>query len=198
MSRRAWRTYCVVVSATGRLTVAQIALAAVLAVGSLALVVIRPSASLLAAWAVPTLIASCSLVLALIVARKAPTNRCAPLMALTGLVLVVLTVTDVYFTAAATDPTLPVSPYLIALTEGSWMLYYVTLALLMLFFPTGRLLEPAVALGGGRAGRRAGGLRGGGRPGPGRPTPDCSPTGRGSSLAPWPATSSRSPCCRCS
>ncbi len=131
-----------VVSATGRLTVAQIALAAVLAVGSLALVVIRPSASLLAAWAVPTLIASGSLVLALIVARKAPTNRCAPLMALTGLVLVVLTVTDVYFTAAATDPTLPVSPYLIALTEGSWMLYYVPLALLMLFFPTGRLLSP--------------------------------------------------------
>ena len=88
------------------------------------------------------LIAAASLVLALIVARKAPTNRCAPLMALSGLVLVVLTVTDVYFTAAAADPALPVSPYLIALTEGSWMLYYVPLALLMLFFPTGRLLSP--------------------------------------------------------
>ena len=38
--------------------------------------------------------------------------------------------------------TLPVSPYLEAFTEGSWTIYYVPLALLMLFFPSGRLLGP--------------------------------------------------------
>ena len=52
------------------------------------------------------------------------------------------TASDIYVLAATVDPSLPISPFLSAFTEGTWMLYYVPLALLMLFFPTGRLLSP--------------------------------------------------------
>ena len=134
--------YCVIVSASGRLTVVQTGLAGVLVAASLALVVTRPSPALIASWLVPTLIAAASLALALVVARKAPGNRCAPLIALCGLTLVAMTASDVYVLAATVDPSLPISPFLSAFTEGTWMLYYVPLALLMLFFPTGRLLSP--------------------------------------------------------
>ena len=135
-------TYCVIVSATGRLTVAQIVLAGVLAAVSLALVLARPTPALVGYWLVPILIASASLALAVVVTRKAPGNRCGPLMALAGLSLVALAASDTYILAAESNSALPVSPVVEAFTEGTWTLYYVPLALLMLFFPTGRLLGP--------------------------------------------------------
>ena len=48
---------------------------------------------------------------------------------------------DVYFEAAGADPTLPLSPYLIAFYQGGWMLYYLPLAWLILIFPNGRPLS---------------------------------------------------------
>ena len=63
-------------------------------------------------------------------------------MAFSGLALVATNASDVYFEAAGADPTLPLSTYVIAFYQGAWMVYYVPLALLMLFFPTGRLLGP--------------------------------------------------------
>jgi signal transduction histidine kinase len=59
-----------------------------------------------------------------------------------GLALVASNLIDVLLHAAAADPTLPLSPYLVAFYQGAWMVYYVPLALLMLFFPSGRLLSP--------------------------------------------------------
>ena len=125
-----------------RLTGVQIGLAAAAAMAGLVVLLLRPSSGLLAYWLVPVLVAGINLVLAGIVTRRAPDNWCGPLMAFSGLTLVVLAASEIYFTAAAADPALPVSPYWIALSEGSWMLYYVPLALLMLYFPTGRLLTP--------------------------------------------------------
>ena len=125
-----------------RLTTVQIGLAAVAALAGLVVVALRPSAGLVAYWLVPVLIAAVILTLAVVVARRAPDNWCAPLMAFSGLALVVTNASDVYFEAAGADPTLPLNSYLIAFYQGAWMVYYAPLALLMLFFPTGRLLGP--------------------------------------------------------
>jgi signal transduction histidine kinase len=125
-----------------RLTVAQIGLAAAAALAGVVVVALRPSAGLLAYWLVPILIAGVNVTLAAIVARRAPDNCCGPLMAFSGLALVATNAVDVYFEAAGADPTLPLNPYLIAFYQGAWMVYYVPLALLMLFFPSGRLLSP--------------------------------------------------------
>lgn len=123
-----------------RLTAVQIGLAAAAALAGLVVVALRPSPGLLAYWLVPVLLAGVNLVLARIVARRAPDNWCGPLMAFSGLALVGTNGVDVYFQAAAGDPALPLSPYLIAFSQGAWMVYYVPLALLMLFFPSGRVL----------------------------------------------------------
>jgi signal transduction histidine kinase len=125
-----------------RLTAVQIGLAAATALAGLVLMALRPSAGLLGYWLVPVLIAGINLTLATIVARRAPDNWCGPLLAFSGLALVASNLIDVYFNAAGADPTLPLNPYLLALYQGAWMVYYVPLALLMLFFPTGRLLTP--------------------------------------------------------
>ena len=126
-----------------RLTTVQIGLAAAAALAGLVVVALRPSAGLVAYWLVPVLIAAVILTLAGVVARRAPDNWCGPLMAFCGLALVVTNASDVYLSRRR-EPTarLPLSPYLIAFYQGAWMTYYVPLALLMLFFPTGRLLGP--------------------------------------------------------
>jgi signal transduction histidine kinase len=85
-----------------------------------------------------------SLVLGLVLAIRRPTNRIAPLLCLVGAVpLVVAVLGDLGTMILTIHPgALPVSPLLVALAQGAWMLLYLPAALLMLTFPDGRLLGP--------------------------------------------------------
>ena len=76
--------------------------------------------------------------LAALVAWKAPDNWCAAILALAGCLLCASATSDTWQAAhaVASAP----NPWVIALTQGSWMLYYLPLAWLILIFPTGRLL----------------------------------------------------------
>jgi len=73
-----------------RLTTVQIGLAAIAALAGLVVVVLWPSGGLLAYWLVTVLVAAVNLALAGVVARRAPDNWCGPLMAFSGLALVVI------------------------------------------------------------------------------------------------------------
>jgi signal transduction histidine kinase len=77
--------------------------------------------------------------LAALVAWKAPYNWCAAVLALAGCWMCASATSDAWQAAdaVASAP----NPWMIALTQGSWMLYYLPLAWLILIFPTGRLLS---------------------------------------------------------
>ncbi len=107
-----------------RVTAVQIGLAAATVLAGPVVLALRPSAALLAYWLVPVLIAGINLTLATIVARRAPDNWCGPLLAFSGLALVATNAIDIYLQAAGADPSLPLSPYLIAFYQGARMVYY--------------------------------------------------------------------------
>lgn len=85
-----------------------------------------------------------SVVLGLILAVRRPRNRVAPLLCLVGaLPLLAGVLGDLVVAVAAAHPgALPVPDVYVALSQGSWMLLYLSPALLMLVFPEGRLLGP--------------------------------------------------------
>lgn len=75
-----------------------------------------------------------------------PHNRIGLLLALAGLIAVGLAAADNYLSTAqqlTTDDagSLPVSGVAVALLQGSWMLYYLPWAWLLLLFPSGRLMR---------------------------------------------------------
>ncbi len=91
--------------------------------------------------AVMDLLGLLSLVLGLVVATRRPANVVAPLISACGFVPCLITLMDVYGEVHARAPgRFPLSGYLIAFGEGAWMLWYLPAALLMLYFPDGRLL----------------------------------------------------------
>jgi DNA-binding CsgD family transcriptional regulator len=75
------------------------------------------------------------------VAWKAQDNWCAAVLALAGCWMCASATSDLSQAGFSTGSA-PPSPWVIALTQGTWMLYYLPLAWLMLIFPTGRLLTP--------------------------------------------------------
>jgi signal transduction histidine kinase len=81
-----------------------------------------------------------ALVLAFQVNRRCPSSPIAPLIAASGVAVLLLT-GDVYDAAAARRPgVLPETGAAFdALTDGIWMLLYLPLAMLLLLFPDGRL-----------------------------------------------------------
>jgi hypothetical protein len=79
--------------------------------------------------------------LAVFVAWKAPDNWCAAVLALAGCWMCASATSDLSQAGFSTGSA-PPSPWVIALTQGTWMLYYLPLAWLMLIFPTGRPLMP--------------------------------------------------------
>ena len=94
----------------------------------------QPADSGLLTFVVSVLIGVINAGFAVLVAWKAPDNWCAPVLALAGW----------WICASATSEVADVStpnPWVVALTQGSWMLYYLPLAWLMLIFPTGRPLS---------------------------------------------------------
>ncbi|MDD0858536.1 hypothetical protein NHF46_13640 [Arthrobacter alpinus] len=75
-----------------------------------------------------------------------PHNRIGLLLALAGLIAVGLAAADNYLSVAqqlTTDDagSLPVSAVAVALLQGSWMLYYLPWAWLLMLFPSGRLVH---------------------------------------------------------
>ena len=104
-----------------------------------------------------------SAVLGLLVVRRRPDNRVGALLGAVGAVPCLILGREAYSAAAARSPGLPDSMVLVALEQGGWMWWYVPVALLVLFFPDGRLPGPrwrwvvagllAVALAFGAAGR---------------------------------------------
>ena len=78
------------------------------------------------------------LVAALVVSARAPGNVVGPLLATQSLVIAVVASTDVYGVVAARGE-LPHALWLVALKDGSWMAVFIAFALLVLYFPDGRL-----------------------------------------------------------
>ena len=126
-----------------RLTAVEVGVAAVVAPTVLVLLAISRFPVTEIAWVgVSMVLAAVALALAVLVARHAPDNLCGPLLGLTGLTPIVVGGWDSYLYAALVDERLPFSPFLVAFGQGLWTLHFVPVALLMLFFPTGRLLGP--------------------------------------------------------
>ena len=91
-----------------------------------------------------------SVVLGLLVVRRRPGNRVGALLTAVGAVPCLIFGREVYSAANARVPGLPDSMVLVALEQGAWMWWYVPVALLVLFFPDGRLPGPGwrwVAIG---------------------------------------------------
>ena len=125
------------------LTAAEVGLAAVAGAAGLVLLALSAPAIGEVVWVVVSmLLAAASLGFAVLVSRRAPDNLCGPLLGLIGLTSIVLGAWDSYLLVAWVDGRLPFSSYAVALSQGSWTLYYIPVALLMLFFPTGRLISP--------------------------------------------------------
>ena len=83
-----------------------------------------------------------SVVLGLLVVRRRPGNRVGALLVAVGAVPCLIFGREVYSAAAGRVPGLPDSTVLVALEQGAWMWWYVPVALLVLFFPDGRLPGP--------------------------------------------------------
>ena len=78
------------------------------------------------------------LVAALVVSARAPGNVVGPPLATQSLVIAVVASTDVYGVVAARGG-FPTHLWLVALKDGSWMAVFIAFALLVLYFPDGRL-----------------------------------------------------------
>ncbi len=95
-----------------------------------------------AGFAVAATLGLASVTLGAVVATRRPDNVVGLLLVLVGAVPVWLAFGDLYAVAVARRPELPVwQPYVWS-APGTWMLLYVPPALLMLFFPDGRLPGP--------------------------------------------------------
>ena len=81
-------------------------------------------------------------VLGLLVVRRRPDNVVGALLGAVGAVPCLILGREAYSAAAARSPGLPDSMLLVALEQGGWMWWYVPVALLVLFFPDGRLPGP--------------------------------------------------------
>jgi signal transduction histidine kinase len=119
---------------------------ALAAVGGLALGVVglvhAPAVADAVALAAAAAVGLPSVALGLLVVRRRPGNRVGALLAAVGAVPCLLFGREVYSAANGRVPGLPDSMALVALEQGSWMWWYVPVALLVVFFPDGRLPGP--------------------------------------------------------
>jgi signal transduction histidine kinase len=100
-----------------------------------------PAGSWLVWFLAAVLIGTINAALAVLVAWRAPNNWCAAVLALGGCWMCASATSDLWQTGFPIGSA-PPNPWVIALTQGSWMLFYLPLAWLLLIFPTGRLLTP--------------------------------------------------------
>lgn len=107
------------------LTAAAFPAAAVVAAGS-------PSYRGFGALGLAALLAVPSIVVASLVERRRPTGWLGPMLALTGLLPALALLGDIFKHGPGGD-------YAVAASQGSWVLLFLSAALLVLFFPEGRL-----------------------------------------------------------
>src|SRR6266511_2762555 len=81
---------------------------------------------------IAALLAAPSMLVALLVGRRRSDGWLAPMLALTGFLPALVLLGSVFKEG-------PVAGYAVALSQGSWVLLFVSAALLVLFFPEGRL-----------------------------------------------------------
>src|SRR6266540_5014844 len=81
---------------------------------------------------IAALLAAPSMLVALLVGRRRGDGWLAPMLALTGFLPALVLLGSVFKEG-------PVAGYAVALSQGSWVLLFVSAALLVLFFPEGRL-----------------------------------------------------------
>jgi signal transduction histidine kinase len=111
-------------------------LVAATAIGSLA-----PSAARMLALLAVGVLAALVTTLGLLVARRRPDNVVGALLCLMGLGPVLVALAATYDAVVRARPgVLPVSSVVVGLEQGSWVVLYVPVALLMLVFPDGHLL----------------------------------------------------------
>ncbi len=92
--------------------------------------------------AVMDLVGAAALVVALVVGVRRPRSPVAALLGLQGLVPCLIGVSDAWSSlVTGPEPVLEATPWGAALAEASWMLWYVSPALLLLVFPTGHLVS---------------------------------------------------------
>jgi signal transduction histidine kinase len=125
------------------LAVATVALAVVALGAGAAGLVVSPGRPQLLWLSVAAALSFPSLVLGLVIARRQPDSPVGALLAAVGLVVCNAAATDVYGAALQAQPGhLPTFDVVVSLMQGAWVWLYVPVALLLLFFPDGRLPSP--------------------------------------------------------
>jgi signal transduction histidine kinase len=125
------------------LAVTGVALAVVALGAGVTGLVVSPDSPQIVWLAVAAALSLPSLVLGLVIARRQPHNPVGALLAAVGLVVCNAAATDVYGAALQAQPgRLPTSDVMVSLMQGAWVWLYVPVALLLLFFPDGRLPSP--------------------------------------------------------
>ena len=94
-------------------------------------------------FAAAVLLGLCSVALGLLVAYRRPHNVVGPLLVVVGGSPIWTAFNDTYVAVVEARPgLLPVWDWYVGISPGTWMLLYIPAALLMLYFPDGRLPGP--------------------------------------------------------
>jgi signal transduction histidine kinase len=117
---------------SARLTSLVIALTATAFVLAAAEIAGAPSQRAFGAFSMAALLATASTAVAIVVERRKPTGWLGPMLALTGFLPALALLGDIFKHG-------PLGDYAVALSQGSWVLLYLSAALLVLFFPEGHL-----------------------------------------------------------
>lgn len=125
------------------LAVTGVALAVVALGAGFAALVVSPGGPQVVWLASAAALSLPSLVLGVVIARRQPHSPVGALLAAVGLVVCNAAATDVYGAALQAQPgRLPTSDVMVSLMQGAWVWLYVPVAMLLLFFPDGRLPSP--------------------------------------------------------
>jgi signal transduction histidine kinase len=125
------------------LAVAGVALAVIALGAGVVGLSVSPSRPQIVWLAIAAVLSLPSLILGLVIARRQPHSPVGALLAAVGLVVCNAAATDVYGAALLAQPArLPISDVMVSLMQGAWVWLYVPVALLLLFFPDGKLPSP--------------------------------------------------------
>ncbi|MDX6368790.1 MAG: hypothetical protein QOG93_292 [Gaiellaceae bacterium] len=119
-------------SSSARLTILVIALTATAFVLAVVEIAGSPSYRAFGALSMAALLAAASTAVAIVVERRKPTGWLGPMLALTGFLPSLALLGDIFKHG-------PLGNYAVAVSQGSWVLLFLSAALLVLFFPGGHL-----------------------------------------------------------